>query len=344
MTADATVRAGDGRSGDGRSGQARPTATDRLQRLLALVPYVVSRNVVGMAETATAFGITEQELVDDLNMLWCVELRSPDPYCPIDLSYEGGEIVVSEAEAMDRPLRLGVDEACALLIGLRMLAELPSLGDGSTLTPAALSRTIAKLEAAAGTAGSASAQVAVQFDHLTGQSVTAQVTEALGNGRRVHIAYYVPGRDEATERDVDPMRLLVVEGRSYLEGWCRRAEAVRLFRLDRILTIQILDVAAEVPAEAEPVDVDGSLFRPSPQDVLVVLELAAAGHWVAQYYPCEQVEELEDGRKRITLRTPDTQWVRRLALRLGEDGRVISPPDLAARVREDAGAALAHYA
>ena len=351
MTADATVSASQGRpatpdkAGQARPNaadkavQSRPTATDRLQRLLALVPYVVSRNVVGMSETAAAFGITEQELVDDLNMLWCVELRSPDPYCPIDLSYEGGEIVVSEAEAMDRPLRLGVDEACALLVGLRMLAELPSIGDGS-----ALSRTIAKLEAAAGTAGSPSAQVAVQFDYLTGESMTAQVTDALSRRRRVHIAYYVPGRDEATERDVDPMRLLVVEGRSYLEGWCRRAEAVRLFRLDRILAIQILDVAAEVPAGAQPVDVDTGLFRPSPQDVPVVLELAAAGGWVAQYYPCELVEELEDGRKRITLRTPDTEMVRRLALRLGEDGRVISPPELAAQIRADAGAALAGYA
>src|ERR1700722_12517676 len=229
MNADVTARAGPAQAPPGRPTTVRqterPTATDRLQRLLALVPYVVSRNAGGMAETAAAFGITEPELVDDLNMLWCVELRSPDPYCPIDLSYEGGEIVVSEAEAMDRPLRLGVDEACALLIGLRMLAELPSIGDGS-----ALSRTIAKLEAAAGSAANPSAQVAVQVDHLTGASMTAQVTDALSQGRRVHISYYVPGRDEATERDVDPMRLLVVEGRSYLEGWCRRAGAGRLFR------------------------------------------------------------------------------------------------------------------
>ncbi len=332
MTADPAIAPRPGR-------RDRPTATDRLQRLLALVPYVVSRNAVGMAETAAAFGITEPELVDDLNMLWCVELRSPDPYCPIDLSYEGGEIVVSEAEAMDRPLRLGVDEACALLIGLRMLAELPSIGDGS-----ALSRTIAKLEAAAGSAANPSAQVAVQVDHLTGASMTAEVTDALSHGRRVHISYYVPGRDEATERDVDPMRLLVVEGRSYLEGWCRRASAVRLFRLDRILSLEILEVAAEVPAGAEPVDVDGGLFRPSPQDVLVELELTAAGRWVAEYYPCERAEDLPDGRLRITLRTPDTQWVRRLALRLGEDGRVVAPPELAARGRDDAKAALAHYA
>jgi proteasome accessory factor C len=315
-----------------------PTATDRLQRLLALVPYVVSRKVVGMAETAAAFGVSERQLVDDLNMLWCVELRSPDPYCPIDLSYEGGEIVVSEAESIDRPLRLGVDEASALLVALRMLAELPGMGDRS-----ALGRTIAKLEAAAGAAAGPSAQVAVQLSSGAEQATLTAVTRALADARRLHLSYYVPGRDEATERDVDPMRLVMVDGRSYLEGWCRRADAVRLFRLDRILAVDVLDIPAQVPPEAEPVDVDQGLFRPSPQDVRVELEVATAGRWVAEYYPCEEVTELGDGRLRISLRTPDTQWVRRLALRLGGDGRVISPAELADHVSRDATDALARY-
>jgi proteasome accessory factor C len=314
------------------------TATERLQRLLALVPYVMSRNVAGMAETAAAFGITERELVDDLNLLWCVELRSPDPYCPIDLSYEGGEIVVSEAEAIDRPLRLGVDEACALLIALRMLTELPDVGNGP-----ALRRTIAKLEAAAGAAAGPSAQVAVQVDDLAAQSAATAVADALDRGKRLHISYYVPGRDEATERDVDPMRLLLVEGWSYLEGWCRRADAVRLFRLDRILAIEVLDVPKDVPASAEQRDVDHGLFRPSPQDVHVVLDVGPAGHWVADYYPCEKLTNLPDGWLRITLRTPDTRWVRRLALRLGEDGRLVTPPELAEQIALDATSALSNY-
>jgi proteasome accessory factor C len=313
-------------------------ATDRLQRLLALVPYVVSRKVVGLADTAAAFGVSERELVDDLNLLWCVELRSPDPYCPIDLSYEGGEIVVSEAESIDRPLRLGVDEASALLIALRMLAEVPGLEDRS-----ALSRTIAKLEAAAGTAGAVSAQVTVQLDDR-GARNAALVRDALNRARRIHMSYYVPGRDEATERDVDPMRLLVVEGRTYLEGWCLRAEAVRLFRMDRVLGLTVLDEPASVPAQAQHRDVDLGLFRPSADDVRVELELSVGGRWVAEYYPCEHVDELGDGRLRVGLRTPDTRWVRRLALQLGEDGRVISPPGLAAEIREDAAAALAQYA
>ena len=74
------------------------------------------------------------------------------------------------------------------------------------------------------------------------------------------------------------------------------------------------------------------------------LELSAAGRWVAEYYPCERVTDLGDGRLQVRLRTPDTRLVRRLALRLGEDGRVTSPADLAAEIREDAAAALAQYA
>jgi proteasome accessory factor C len=238
---------------------------------------------------------------------------------------------------MDRPLRLGVDEASALLVALRTLAELGQAG-GS-----ALSRTIAKLEAAAGEAAAPSAQVAVQVDQPAGESVATVAREALAARRRVHLSYYVPGRDEATERDVDPMRLLLVEGRTYLEGWCRLAEAVRLFRLDRVLGIEVLDVPAEVPRDAEPRDVDHGLYRPAADDLRVVIELTPAGRWVAEYYPCEEVTDLGEGRLRVVLRTPDPGWVRRLALRLGEDGRVTGPPGLVADIRLAAAAALARY-
>src|SRR5258707_14400618 len=83
------------------------TSGERLRRLLALVPYVVSRKAVSLAETAAMFGMSERELIDDLNLAWCVELNDPPPYYPIDLSYEGGAIVVSQAESIERPLRLG---------------------------------------------------------------------------------------------------------------------------------------------------------------------------------------------------------------------------------------------
>jgi proteasome accessory factor C len=323
------------------SGEVGPRAsTARLQRLLALVPYVTSRKVASVAETAAAFGLTERQLVDDLNLLWCVELREPDPYCPIDLSYEGGEIVVSQADPVARPLRLGADEASALLVALRMLATVLVRTEPDDTS--ALSRVIAKLEAAAGDAAALSSQLAVQVDSPR-SAVLDCARKALDAGRRVHLSYYVPGRDEATERDVDPMRLLVVDGRTYLEGWCRRAEGVRLFRVDRIVAIDMLDARAEVPADAEPRDIDHGLYQPAPGDMRIELELAPEGRWVADYYPCETVEELGDGRLRAVLRTPDPRWVLRLALRLGERGRLVAPAGLADEVREQAAAAIALY-
>ena len=317
------------------------TSAERLRRLLALVPYVATRRVVGLAETAATFGMTERELIDDLNLAWCVELRAPEPYCPIDLSYEDGEISISQAESIARPLRLAADEASALLVALRMLADAAGgseQGDGD-----AVARLIAKIEDAAGAAGAASSQMTIEIDHPDARGLTARLDGALSAGKRVHLRYYVPSRDEATERDVDPMRLLVVEGRTYLEGWCRRAEGVRLFRLDRVLSVDVLDVPAEVPETAEPVDVDEGLFTASPSDVLAELEVGPAARWIAEYYPCESVTELADGWLRIGLRTPDTAWLRRRVLRLGEDARVVSPAALADEVRSAAAAALAQY-
>jgi predicted DNA-binding transcriptional regulator YafY len=226
-----------------------------------------------------------------------------------------------------------------MLAEIGQVASMPGQDQGQ-----ALNRTIAKLEAAAGEAATPSSQVAIQVDKIVQQAALDQLRDALARRRRVHLSYYVPGRDEATERDVDPMRLLIVEGRTYLEGWCRRADAVRLFRLDRVLSLDVLDVAAEVPAGAEPKDVDQGLFHPSAEDLNVVIELAPLGRWVAEYYPCDAAEELGDGRLRVTLRTPDPGWVRRLALRLGENGRIVAPAGLAAQIREDASAALAQYA
>jgi proteasome accessory factor C len=317
------------------------TSAERLRRLLALVPYVATRRVVGLAETAATFGMTERELIDDLNLAWCVELRAPEPYCPIDLSYEDGEISISQAESIARPLRLAADEASALLVALRMLAD--AVGNGNSGDGNAVARLIAKIEDAAGTAGAVSSQVAIQIDNPNARGMAAALGAALTAGKRVHLRHYVARRDEATERDVDPMRLLVVDGRTYLEGWCRRAEGVRLFRLDRMLSVDVLDVPAEVPDTAEPVDVDAGLFTASPSDLLAELELGPAARWVAESYPCETVTELPDGRLLIGLRTPDTTWARRLALRLGEDARVVSPAVLADEVRSTAAAALAQY-
>jgi proteasome accessory factor C len=311
-------------------------ATERLSRLLAMVPYLLSRQGIPLREAARQFGITETQLVKDLELLFVCGTPGHLPDDLIEAEWESGQVFLGNADAIARPLRLGVDEALALIVGLRALAEVPGVHDRD-----ALDRTLAKLEAAAGEAALASAQVSVEVE---GQAEVLTVARrALSANRRLHLRYFVPTRDETTERDVDPMRVLMVDGRWYLEGWCHRAEGVRLFRLDRVVDIEPLAAAAELPPEAVARDLDEGLFVPGPDDEVVTLELEPAARWVAEYYPVEEARELGGGRLLVRLRAADGRWLPGLALRLAGAARVLEPAWLAAEVRERARAALAAY-
>ena len=309
---------------------------EQLPRLLALVPYLLARPGVKVSEAAAVFGVSEERLRKDLDLLWVCGLPGHGPGDLIDVEFEGDTITLFEPAGVTRPLRLTVDEALALVVALRALAETPGLVERD-----ALDRALAKVEQVAGAAALPAGRVEVAVEGE--ERVLPVVEQALAEGRRLHLRYHVPGRDETTERDVDPMRLALVEGRSYLEAWCRRAEGVRLFRLDRVAAVTLLDLPAELPAEATARDLSQGVFQPSPTDQLVVLALRPGAHWVADHHPCESVEPGEDGDLVVRMRTPDTGWVRRLALRLGSGGRVLSPPELADEVRAEARAALAAY-
>lgn len=312
-----------------------PGATERLSRLLALVPYLVSRQGIPLSEAAAEFGITQAQLVKDLELLFVCGTPGHMPDDLIDIDWADGHVYLTNADAIARPLRLGVDEALALLVGLRALADVPGLHDRD-----ALQRTIVKLEAAAGEAGEASAQVRVEVE---ARGPLADVRFALESGRRVHLTYFVPSRDETTERDVDPIRVLLVDGRWYLEGWCRRAEDVRLFRLDRVEALTVLDVPAEVPPQAALRDLGEGLFVGSPDDTLVTLLLAPPAHWVAEYYAVDEVEERPGDLLLVRLRAGDDGWLRQLALRLGGAMQVLDPPQLAEDVVSAARTALEAY-
>src|ERR1700710_1326821 len=134
---------------------------ERLPRLLALVPYLQARQGIRVADAAADFGITEAQLRRDLQLLWMCGLPGHGPGDLIDLSFEGETVSVIFDAGMSRPLRLTGEEALALIIGLRTLAEVPGIGDGD-----AINRALAKIEAVAGGAVAADT-VSVSLDAST---------------------------------------------------------------------------------------------------------------------------------------------------------------------------------
>jgi predicted DNA-binding transcriptional regulator YafY len=291
-----------------------------------------------LADVAAEFGIDQRQLVKDLELLFVCGLPGHMPDDLIEADWESGKVYLANADAIARPLRLGIDEALALIVGLRALADVPGLGDRD-----AVLRALTKLEEAAGTAAAVADSVHVDLDRTPDPDVVGACEDAVRRRRRLHLHYLVPHRDETTERDVDPMRVLHVDGRWYLEGWCHRAEAVRLFRLDRVVEARVLDHDGTPPSSARSRDLDAGVFAPGPDDLLVTLDLMPRSRWVVDYYPVESVEERPDGGLRVRLRTADTAWLRQLVLRLAGGGRVVDPPELADAVTALAREALDAY-
>ena len=115
-----------------------------------------------------------------------------------------------------------------------------------------------------------------------------RIGKALESGSRVHLRYLSGYADRVSEREVDPMRLVVQDGHYFLEGWCRLRRDVRLFRLDRILELDVLPVAAEVPAGVRSRDLSSGVRQRSADDAFVTFELEPAARWVTEEYVCSE--------------------------------------------------------
>lgn len=312
------------------------SATARLGRLLTMVPWLMRHQGIDLAEAASTFGVSETQVVEDLQLLFVCGTPGHLPDDLIEASWEDGRVFVGNADTIAHPLRLARDEALALIVALRALAAMPGIEEHD-----AIDRALAKLESAAGEAGAHAHAVSVALDSdAHEQEVLARVRSGLRDHRRLHLRYLVASRDESTERDVDPMRVLSVDGRWYLEAWCHRAEDQRLFRLDRVEELTVLDVDGTPPAQARPRDVGPGVFRPTPDDELVRLHLQPHAAWVADQFPTEAVLRHDDGSLTVDLRTADPTWLARLVWRLGGAARVIEPAHLIAVVSDGAARAL----
>jgi proteasome accessory factor C len=154
-------------------------AADRLPRLLALVPYLRTHPGALLDDVAGVFEVSPRQLRDDLNLLWVCGLPGGAPGDLIDISFEGDTVTLLDPQTLDRPLRLSVDEAQALVVAARTLADVPGLAERD-----ALDRVLVKLEGALG-AGDQTPVVAVALDAQAEVLSTART--AVDERRRLHL-------------------------------------------------------------------------------------------------------------------------------------------------------------
>lgn len=313
----------------------------RLVRLLNMVPYFQANPKVTRDEAAAALGVTRKQLDSDLEQLWMCGLPGYSPGDLIDFDFEGDTVEVTFSAGVDRPLRLTSTEATGILVALRSLVDVPGMVD-----PEAARSAIAKIESAAGTQRASLDESGPEEMVPQETGAAAAVRAAVRDARALTLEYYSASRDSLTSRTVDPIRVVLIGDNTYLEAWCRTAEAVRMFRFDRIVAAELLTDPSAPPSPAVQAGTDTSLFDPDTADPSLpsaTLLIDRSASWMFDYYPLRVVSESADGACEAVMTYASLEWMARFLLGFGSAVRVLAPEVLARRVRESAGEALRVY-
>jgi proteasome accessory factor C len=292
---------------------AKEPAGDRLGRLLALVPWVAAHDGPAVAEVCRRFAVGEKELLDDLNLLFMCGVYPFTPDVLIDVDVAEGRVWIRMADYFRRPFRLSPQEGLALVsAGLALLSVPGADPDG------ALATALAKLENVLGVGAEDSVDVELA---RVAPTVLATVRQAVERRQKVEVDYYSFGRDGHSTRVVEPWQVFNTNGQWYLRGWCEMAAGERLFRMDRISRAALLAAGFDPPGDTTSTSTE--VYRPGPDDPLLVLDLDPPAHWIAEQYPNEGVEGGPDSVLRVRLRSSQEAWLARLLLRGGPAVRVV---------------------
>ncbi len=314
----------------------RTGASAKIERLLAIIPWVVERGGAKVSDIAERFEMRPAAVYDLLLAAMCYEVVGAGAYENLgivvfgDEHDAGGATVHAEPGAMlDRPLNLSVPQAFGILVAGQSALALRGADRSGALATA-----LDKLREAYGE------RVRVSVELPLPRSLPT-LREALQSGTTVSIHYYTPSTDEVSERRVDPLEVSLADGHWYLRGWCHLRQDLRSFRVDRIEACD--DTGESHGRSAEPREAPGSPAEPSAalgavapaesdETTDVVLSIPRDDLWRVEAYPSREVRD--DGDRCIVtyaIRSPSV--LSQMLLRLGADTHVVNaaalPPELA---------------
>ena len=290
-------------------------SAERLRRLLVMLPWLMERGEVPVAEMAARFELTEAELIGDLEL---AALCGLPPFIDemIDVFIDEGVVFAGLPRLFTKPLRLTAPEGFALLSSGRAAMQLPGADpDG------ALARALDKL---AGVLGDDGVVVDVPQPPATGD-----LASAVNDNARLSVRYWSANRDEETEREITPRSIFLDRGHWYVIADDSRSGESRTFRIDRFEHWErtgVIDAPAKgsstiVPPSGDQWFTDGDV--PS-----VVLRLAPQARWAAERYPLrDEHHDDTSGVMVVSMAVASEQWLRTLLLRLGPHAVVLEPAE-----------------
>ena len=321
-----TKRAGSGRRRGPRG------AADRVSGLLVMLPWLMERKRVKLADMAEQFKMSESELMDDLMMAAVCGVPPYSPDALIDVFIDEDEVVAEVPLLFSRPLRLNTAEVFALTSMGKAALQLPGTSESGPLATA-----LAKLRRLL-----PSAQDHVAIDLAPVRYVDA-ITEAVESGQQLLITYFSPVRAKRTERVITPRKVFEDGGHWYVAADDDATGEQRVFRIDRIEALEhtsSFSPTAEKVAAGDSGD-ESEWFGESLQRV--TLRVQPKARWVVESYPYISRTKNQDGSVDITMAVSSEHWLGRLLLRAGTSVTVLEPVGFRDVAKRTASEVLRRY-
>lgn len=282
-----------------------------LELLIEMLPWMVANNGASLNEVATQFEITDKYALELISQL-VVTGPSQDGGGLVDIDFEDADsIYVSDAKSLDRPIKFTSLEATTLLGGLHYLEQFPSLASSEIV--AGLTTKIQSL------LPSLESPISVITTPVA-SAVYEVLAACIADKHAVQISYGALSKEDISERLVDPVQLYVRDDFTYLQAWCRRSQAWRNFRLDRIMAAVQSEHSLEVP--------DDIVETQETREYLAVIELDKAYYGQLDQVDIITFKESMWHAVEVQLKVYSRDWLISMILASGGRMRATGPPDL----------------
>jgi proteasome accessory factor C len=306
----------------------------RTARLLDLVPYLHANQGISLKELADDFGVSSAQIQSDLTTLWMCGLPGYTPLELMDLEFDSGFVTIRNASTLSKPRKVSMEEGLALLLGLELLQQkLP-------LDRTDLQKEIEILKKKLSSRVGAPEMVIVASSEDV--EVVQPLLEAVKSSSRVEISYHSLYSDQISTRTIIPLLAYEEKGQKYLRAFCFLAMDYRVFRIDRIMTLRMLDQFNSQKEEnlEEITPSEGSGNDGFPYSIKIL----NASREIAERFAIEShLKERRLPHTTVELSSFSKEWILRAVLATASDVELIEPLEIRKEIAKRAQSLLVRY-
>jgi predicted DNA-binding transcriptional regulator YafY len=320
---------------------------DRLERFYKIDQLLKERKSVSFADFKRELGMSPASVKRDLAYMR-ERFNAPIEYDRDANGYRFGK--AGPGPRYELPgLWFNSAEVLALLTTLRMLGDLqPGMLDGQ------LDSLRERLRSILGSGDHSWQEVEkririFQPGRRAGEAKFFSVAAAAVLKRsRLWMRHYNRKKDEETEREVSPQRLVHYRDNWYLDAWCHLRNDLRSFAVDAIRDARLNDGRAKEIAAGqldEHLGAGYGIFAGSKVEWATLKFTPEAARWVSpqSWHPKQRARIENDGSYFLELPYAEMPELVMEILRFGPDVEVVGPPTLRDRVAQSLKAAASRY-